>query len=132
MLEVFCVKQKTAYEMRISDWSSDVCSSDLADQHPFAIPVRKLVKACPFDAAIGPREICPNVRQGDDVAAQIEAATYMIDADMETLKLAIIYHRGNVIGICCFSETNGSPVGVKRTIALKQTGRASCRESRCK
>src|SRR3546814_5112315 len=26
----FVFKQKTAYEMRISDWSSDVCSSDLA------------------------------------------------------------------------------------------------------
>src|SRR3546814_5179054 len=26
---VFVFKQKTAYEMRISDWSSDVCSSDL-------------------------------------------------------------------------------------------------------
>src|SRR3546814_7534764 len=33
----FFFKQKTAYEMRISDWSSDVCSSDLgrhADHHP--------------------------------------------------------------------------------------------------
>src|SRR3546814_9287640 len=30
MCVVFCFfKQKTAYEMRISDWSSDVCSSDL-------------------------------------------------------------------------------------------------------
>src|SRR3546814_3929293 len=28
-LVVFFFKQKTAYEMRISDWSSDVCSSDL-------------------------------------------------------------------------------------------------------
>src|SRR3546814_2724272 len=27
---VFVVKQKTAYEMRISDWGSDVCSSDLS------------------------------------------------------------------------------------------------------
>src|SRR3546814_7169376 len=27
----FFFKQKTAYEMRISDWSSDVCSSDLCD-----------------------------------------------------------------------------------------------------
>src|SRR3546814_4367082 len=27
---MFVFKQKTAYEMRISDWSSDVCSSDLA------------------------------------------------------------------------------------------------------
>src|SRR3546814_8837232 len=28
---VFFFKQKTAYEMRIRDWSSDVCSSDLAE-----------------------------------------------------------------------------------------------------
>src|SRR3546814_20696770 len=28
---VFFFKQKTAYEMRISDWSSDVCSSDLCE-----------------------------------------------------------------------------------------------------
>src|SRR3546814_5740942 len=28
---VFFFKQKTAYEMRISDWSSDVCSSDLGE-----------------------------------------------------------------------------------------------------
>src|SRR3546814_2014089 len=29
---IFFFKQKTAYEMRISDWSSDVCSSDLLDE----------------------------------------------------------------------------------------------------
>src|SRR3546814_6165316 len=34
MILFFFFKQKTAYEMRISDWSSDVCSSDL-----FASPV---------------------------------------------------------------------------------------------
>src|SRR3546814_9324619 len=28
----FFLKQKTAYEMRISDWSSDVCSSDLQNE----------------------------------------------------------------------------------------------------
>src|SRR3546814_8983381 len=35
MLLVVCFfffKQKTAYEMRISDWSSDVCSSDLVER----------------------------------------------------------------------------------------------------
>src|SRR3546814_20677393 len=31
LLYFFFFKQKTAYEMRISDWSSDVCSSDLRD-----------------------------------------------------------------------------------------------------
>src|SRR3546814_14869921 len=29
---IFFFKQKTAYEMRISDWSSDVCSSDLGQR----------------------------------------------------------------------------------------------------
>src|SRR3546814_3383747 len=31
-LVFFFFKQKTAYEMRISDWSSDVCSSDLGGE----------------------------------------------------------------------------------------------------
>src|SRR3546814_10589673 len=37
MMSEFCFfffKQKTAYEMRISDWSSDVCSSDLDSSVP--------------------------------------------------------------------------------------------------
>src|SRR3546814_2351003 len=43
MLCFFFFKQKTAYEMRISDWSSDVCSSDLRDDGLFyrLLPERK-------------------------------------------------------------------------------------------
>src|SRR3546814_6791600 len=38
MFIFFFFKQKTAYEMRISDWSSDVCSSDLSTPiHPHRI-----------------------------------------------------------------------------------------------
>src|SRR3546814_6030497 len=37
----FFFKQKTAYEMRISDWSSDVCSSDLL-RHPADLTGRHL------------------------------------------------------------------------------------------
>src|SRR3546814_6227982 len=44
---VFFFKQKTAYEMRISDWSSDVCSSDLTepsyDLPDFPYPNEELV-----------------------------------------------------------------------------------------
>src|SRR3546814_1161848 len=46
-------KQKTAYEMRISDWSSDVCSSDLGDarcQSISARPVDKLVTTLILEA----------------------------------------------------------------------------------
>src|SRR3546814_8859031 len=44
----FFFKQKTAYEMRISDWSSDVCSSDLAgfeSGHAYGKSLRT-VKSC--------------------------------------------------------------------------------------
>src|SRR3546814_8234942 len=43
---VFFFKQKTAYEMRISDWSSDVCSSDLGTL------IRNERPALHFDRAI--------------------------------------------------------------------------------
>src|SRR3546814_17808821 len=46
----FFFKQKTAYEMRISDWSSDVCSSDLVEcpdaaLHPQATALRPAGRA---------------------------------------------------------------------------------------
>src|SRR3546814_3753716 len=43
----FFFKQKTAYEMRISDWSSDVCSSDLAD-HARPVDGHIVVAVQPF------------------------------------------------------------------------------------
>src|SRR3546814_8026716 len=48
---LFFFKQKTAYEVRISDWSSDVCSSDLMAldscrhceiSHPYQMPFRRI------------------------------------------------------------------------------------------
>src|SRR3546814_5773723 len=45
----FFFKQKTAYEMRISDWSSDVCSSDLFFEH--ARPHRAAIAV---DAIVAP------------------------------------------------------------------------------
>src|SRR3546814_2415082 len=39
----FFFKQKTAYEMRISDWSSDVCSSDLTPK--CACPARSSARS---------------------------------------------------------------------------------------
>src|SRR3546814_3103405 len=55
----FFFKQKTAYEMRISDWSSDVCSSDLhvtPDMESYKEeifgPVLQIVRAPDFEAAL--------------------------------------------------------------------------------
>src|SRR3546814_10234712 len=57
-MNIFFFKQKTAYEMRISDWSSDVCSSDLrlaalAGRLGLAVPIAEI--AAPGAA----REIFP-------------------------------------------------------------------------
>src|SRR3546814_6329464 len=58
VLFFFFFKQKTAYEMRISDWSSDVCSSDLlptirrtmtdptADDQSLMAPLRQALLDC--------------------------------------------------------------------------------------
>src|SRR3546814_6712997 len=46
----FFFKQKTAYEMRISDWSSDVCSSDLQKQLRLQ-EARRLILSASLDAA---------------------------------------------------------------------------------
>src|SRR3546814_7554289 len=43
---LFFSKQKTAYEMRISDWSSDVCSSDLGDVHDIGKNIVGVVLQC--------------------------------------------------------------------------------------
>src|SRR3546814_1563390 len=44
-LYIFFFKQKTAYEMRISDWSSDVCSSDLANRNARLCQMRAFLLA---------------------------------------------------------------------------------------
>src|SRR3546814_2541469 len=53
LLRFFVFKQKTAYEMRISDWSSDVCSSDLTVDIPLRVLWwSKIVAAAAFVAAL--------------------------------------------------------------------------------
>src|SRR3546814_5327268 len=51
--EFFFFKQKTAYEMRISDWSSDVCSSDSHAPRSARRCARRA--RCPFAIAVLPR-----------------------------------------------------------------------------
>src|SRR3546814_14290853 len=56
---LFFVKQKTAYEMRISDWSSDVCSSDLRRRSvrtPSSSPLPSLVP-CAFPPIMAVRTL---------------------------------------------------------------------------
>src|SRR3546814_6214671 len=64
---LYCVlffKQKTAYEMRISDWSSDVCSSDLRREAPAVVVVHLHV-----EAARAARRHLPDAPHADDAEA---------------------------------------------------------------
>src|SRR3546814_5991813 len=51
---VFFFKQKTAYELRISDWSSDVCSSDL-DERLLPEVTRNLMRVLLVDTGVRAR-----------------------------------------------------------------------------
>src|SRR3546814_7495048 len=64
---LFCFMQRTAYELRISDWSSDVCSSDLAAHATFAL----LRHFRMDDAARGGHPLHAARRQVTDVAEMV-------------------------------------------------------------
>src|SRR3546814_5925412 len=59
----FFFKQKTAYEMRISDWSSDVCSSDLVPAPPLDLTLPDLAAT----ESLG-RALARLLRPGDVIA----------------------------------------------------------------
>src|SRR3546814_10767068 len=63
----FLFKQKTAYELRISDWSSDVCSSDLV-QGFVGVPV--------LDVCVEPSVLF--VKAGFDVEGGIGAGIHLV------------------------------------------------------
>src|SRR3546814_2525428 len=69
---VFLFKQKTAYEMRISDWSSDVCSSDLVE-----VLLRAQVGRAALDhrdAAIGRERFVPGVDRDETAVVRADDA----------------------------------------------------------
>src|SRR3546814_11787701 len=108
---LFFFKQKTAYEMRISDWSSDVCSSDLG----FEGDLQAFFKHMQDD----PARLFPNTDAGRQ--AYIDEATQKIDN--------IKQHLPEYFGLLPKAD-----LVVKRVEAFREQdeiGRASCRERVC-
>src|SRR3546814_7704822 len=73
----FFFKQKTAYEMRISDWSSDVCSSDLQ-------PVGVVGAVTPWNYPVSmlTRKIAPALAAGCTIVLKPAEATPMCAIEM--------------------------------------------------
>src|SRR3546814_10019510 len=99
---MFFFKQKTAYEMRISDWSSDVCSSDLQTGR--------------LDDDVGT----------DFVPFQIGGIAFLRQADL----LAIDQQRATFNGDLAL-EIAVHGVVLEHVREVVQIGRASCRERVC-
>src|SRR3546814_1333079 len=97
----FFFKQKTAYEMRISDWSSDVCSSDLS-----------------FGGKIGVAPVKAAMAHGVCIGgATVHAVTNELDGGAPLVQIAIPYSRQDPLENVMDLEF--------------QIGRASCRERVC-
>src|SRR3546814_7726379 len=79
MCVFFFFKQKTAYEVRISDWSSDVCSSDLTGCQERASIVTALVHIPRTDVAF-PRDVRGIPTQGASPAiAPMSPAPHLLN-----------------------------------------------------
>src|SRR3546814_8476420 len=101
----FFLKQKTAYEMRISDWSSDVCSSDL-----YGAFTGRPRRCGWIDIVALKRAVAIN-----GISGLCITKLDVLDG-MDKLKMCIAYrYRGK--------ETEYAP--------LDEIGRASCRERVC-
>src|SRR3546814_6979882 len=78
MFNFFFFKQKTAYEMRISDWSSEVCASDLLFKISF--PAEFHAQTAVECAMKLHREVAPKLDQVDRIVIETqEAGARIID-----------------------------------------------------
>src|SRR3546814_5397735 len=85
----FFFKQKTAYEMRISDWSSDVCSSDLFRQSGELKPC--LIAAYYID----------KLTKGDPIYI-IEPITHILEREARVHVFDDVHHRFDDLLIIAF------------------------------
>src|SRR3546814_18671290 len=95
----FFFKQKTAYEMRISDWSSDVCSSDLP------VPAFDLPGALPGRAGLKTADL----QSGQPVLLNV-FASWCVPCAAEAPQLLALKRQGVVIHAIALRDT-GAAVG---------------------
>src|SRR3546814_1206935 len=108
-LVFFFFKQKTAYEMRISDWSSDVCSSDLLfenrqhrlarDRGPAAKHHRNLVLGDQFARLFGEQR---------PVGGRIDHDGFDLLAEQAALLVEIVDHHQDGVLQCGLRDCHGA------------------------
>src|SRR3546814_18478139 len=126
---VFFFKQKTAYEMRISDWSSDVCSSDL---------IRPRAKLSGLQAPPLPGGLPSTLLRRRPDIAQAELSLAASDATLDAARaqfLPSLRLTGSAGGL--ISDALPDPISIWSiggsilAPLFAEIERASCRESVC-
>src|SRR3546814_15849469 len=127
VLLFFFFKQKTAYEWRISDWSSDVCSSDLV-----------ATRLTPTDGAYDNNinsiaffwdQTYAGIRHANAITSFIDNVPDLDEATKQEYLGRAYFHRSFRYLALCF-QYGDVPLVTK--ILNVQIGRASCRERVCK
>src|SRR3546814_5477032 len=75
----FFFKQKTAYEMRISDWSSDVCSSDLQHMNAVGDFVQTILRPARHGLGTETQPFRQHLAQGALTGPPVSAYAHQID-----------------------------------------------------
>src|SRR3546814_12652796 len=131
----FFFKQKTAYERRISDWSSDVCSSDLRVPELVSQAFHRAMSGRPGPVAVAlPEDMLRDMTEAADAAPYQVARPGADPADMARLRdlLAKAKRPLMVLGGAGWSaETFADILAFAEANNLTKTGRASCRASEC-
>src|SRR3546814_15104569 len=119
---VFFFKQKTAYEMRISDWSSDVCSSDLIAKEEVFGPVATVMAYDDLDQAV-------------DIANDTEyGLSAVVSGDPAKAAEVAPKLRAGMVAVTAWGSGPGAPFGgynASGTGRCGELGTASCRERGC-
>src|SRR3546814_17267856 len=100
---IFFFKQKTAYEMRISDWSSDVCSSDLDELRP----------ALREDAEVHPGHRSTGIAIADDQPAPRGG----FQRDVPCRHADAVERDGNTLAVGDFADVRGDVILLVRSEA---------------
>src|SRR3546814_4564959 len=118
---IFCFfKRKTAYDVRISDWSSDVCSSDLTGRRPYV----SLLDEDRIEIHLNRREITPEHLAHGPMGGG-PASVQQAGLGHEEGAAA---HRCGAPGL---DRGIAQPLHQVDTVDHCQIGRASCRERVC-
>src|SRR3546814_10432551 len=112
----FFFKQKTAYEMRISDWSSDVCSSDLA----FVAPLQLDIGEDESGRGLG--------GQRDRLVASRRHADHLVAEILDDLD---VVHRDDRVILYDQDLSGRLAPDMFPRLVQQEIGRASCRERVC-